>query len=114
MNCIASRRSLPIPFFAQLPQDGVEAIHPRFPKALEAGNPGAELLERLRPQRVNAKLRLGKLLDETRVAEDAQMLGNLGLPETEPLDDLAHRKRPVLEAFDDLESPRLRDRAQGR
>lgn len=66
-----------------------ERVHVVGPVAAERNEPGVELLERLRLDAIQATLRVDAGLDEAGVAEDAEVLGDRGLRESQALLEFA-------------------------
>src|SRR5712692_4860152 len=101
-----------VPLFFLVAKDLVESIESFLLDAAITLEPHVELLERLRPKAVDALLRDRPDFDESGVAEDAEVLGDLRLPEAEPRDDLSDRAGLTAQQLDDLEPVRFRQGAQ--
>jgi hypothetical protein len=84
-----------------------EAIEVRRPELPVGGEPVVELCERLRPDAIQAALRVRARLDEAGVLEHAQMFGHGRLADAEAVDKIADRPFAVAEEIEDRESPRL-------
>jgi len=95
-----------------LAKDVVEAIESFVDRAAVTLQPGVELVERFRAQAVDPLLRHRMDLDEPGIAQNTQMLRDLGLPEPEPHSDLPDRQGPAAKELDDLEPVRFREGAQ--
>ena len=67
----------------------LERVDVLRPEAPERGEPGIELLERLRPQPVEPSLRLDPRFDEPCVSQHAEVLGDRRLGEAQLALDLA-------------------------
>jgi len=96
----------------QAPKDLVEAVESLVPGAPVACEPGVELPERLRTELVDPLLAGRACLDDPGVAENAEVLRDLGLTHPEPLDDLPHREWLEAKELDDLQPVRFRESAQ--
>jgi hypothetical protein len=79
----------------------LEAFIPQLAIALE---PIVKLAQRLRAKLVEPLLGNRLHVDEARLFEHAQMLGDLRLVEIEALADVVHGARPGAEQFDDPEA----------
>jgi len=75
-----------------------------FPDSAIAFDPGVEFLERRGAQGVDAALGVDAGVDEARVGEDAEMLGDLRLVEAKLVDKVADGTRAAEEEFDDVEA----------
>src|SRR6267378_6249700 len=100
-----------VPLFF-LANDVFEAIESLLDDASIALQPRVELFERLRSKAVDPLLRDRPDLDEPGVAQNAEVLGHLRLPEAEPLDDFPDRAGLTAQQLDDLEPVRFRQGAQ--
>src|SRR4029450_8833750 len=69
--------------------------------------PLVELRERVRPDAVQAALRVRARLDEPGVLQDAEVLRHGRLAHPEVLDELSHRSLAIAEQIEDLKPPRL-------
>ena len=69
--------------------------------------PVVELFERVRPDAIQTSLRVRAHLDEPRIFEDAEMLGDGRLADAEAVDELADRPFAVAEQFEDRQTARL-------
>jgi hypothetical protein len=85
----------------------LEAIEVSCPKLAIFGEPVVELCERLRPDAVEAALRVGAHIDESRLFEDAEMFGHGGLADAEPVDELADRSLSLAEQIEDRQPARF-------
>src|SRR5256712_2139124 len=90
----------------------VDRLEALLPRAAVRRQPVVELLQGLRAQAVDALLRQRTHLDEPGFAQDAKVLGDLRLPQPEPVSDLPHRARLAAEQLDDLAPVRLRESAE--
>lgn len=70
------------------------------------------MLERGRTQGVDAALGVHAYVNETGGAEDAEMLGDLGLAETESTDEVADGAGAKAQEFDDVKAVRLGEGAE--
>jgi hypothetical protein len=84
-----------------------EAIEVRGPEFAVGGQPVVELGERLRPNAVQAALRIRPGLDQPRFLEDAEVLGHGRLAEADAADEVAHGSLAVAEQIQDLKPPGL-------
>jgi hypothetical protein len=84
--------------------EGVEATGPELAIGSE---PGIDLYEGLGAQSVPAPLGVVADLDQAGVAEHAQVLGDPGLAQRKPLDQLAYGTLPLAEEVEDLPPPGL-------
>src|SRR5687767_8679707 len=98
---------LPLFLCFPLADQGLEPIHPVAHPAPERLQPRVELIEGLRPQLVDALLRDRTYVDQTGVAEHAEVLRHLWLTQSEALRDLPYRSRLVAEQLDDAETVRF-------
>src|SRR5688572_25599329 len=98
-----------LPFFLCFPlvDQDLQPIHPVSHRAPERLQPCVELVERLGPQFVDALLRDRTDVDQTGVAEHAEVLRHLRLTQPEALRDLPYRARPIAEQLDDAETVRF-------
>ena len=70
----------------------LEGVNVGGPEAAELRQPGIELLKRLRPQLVEAALRIHPGFNEARLAQYPQVLGYGGLGHTKLALDVSHRQ----------------------
>ena len=77
----------------------------RRPELAVRGEPLVELRERLRPDAIQAPLRVCARHDEACVPQHAKVLGHRRLADAEAVDELADRPFSVAEQIQDLESP---------
>src|SRR5277367_992017 len=97
----------------QLTKHAIEALEIGFPDAPVSFDPDFQLFQRRRTQRVNPALRVHAHVHQSGVAEHAQMLRDLRLAQTQAMDHVADRPRPVTQQFHDLKAVRLGQRLQG-
>jgi hypothetical protein len=90
--------------------EGVQLPAPEAPVGLE---PLVQLLERLRPEGVQAPLGVRPDLDQPRLAEDPQVLGHAGLAEAEPGDQLVHRSLTLSQEVEDVTAVWLGEHLEG-
>jgi hypothetical protein len=88
----------------ELAEKGAEALEVALPNPPVPLEPGFQLLERRGAQGVNAALRVDANVDESGVAEDAQVFRDLGLTETQAADQVPDRARAVAQKFDDMKT----------
>src|SRR5687767_14261351 len=88
-----------------MPVQGIQAIQP---EAAIRRDPGLDLGQRLRPQRIPASLRVLPNLDEPCLAQHPQMLGNRRLAGAEDLDQIAHGALPLAQQIEDRSSCEFR------
>src|SRR3989442_15956902 len=100
-------------FSFELAKHVVELLESLLPRAAVRRQPVVELLERLRAQAVDPLLRHGTDLDEPGFAQDAKVLGDLRLPQPEPVSDLPHRARLAAGALRGLAPGPVRRSGQG-
>src|SRR5438093_6276560 len=100
-----------VPLFF-LAKDVVEAIESFPDDASIALQPRVELLERLRSKAVDPLLGDRTHLDEPGVAQHAEVLRDLGLPEAELRDDLPHCAGLSTKQLDDQKAVRFGQGAQ--
>jgi hypothetical protein len=84
-----------------------EAIEVCRPELAVRRKPVVELFERVRPDAIQTSLRVRAHLDEPRIFEDAEMLGDGRLADAEAVDELADRPFAVAEQFEDRQTARL-------
>jgi hypothetical protein len=84
-----------------------EAIEVRRPELAVRREPIVELCERLRPDAIQATLRICARLDEARVLEDAEMFGHARLAEAEAVDEFADWPFAVAEQIEERQPARL-------
>jgi hypothetical protein len=84
-----------------------EAIKVRRPEPAVGGEPLVELGERLRPDAVQAALRIRAGLDQPGILEDAEVLRHRWLAEAELLDELPDGPLAVAEQLEDRQPARL-------
>jgi hypothetical protein len=97
----------------ELVEKRVEALKVVLPKAAVALEPSLKLLERGGAQGIDAALRVHTNVNEAGVAEDAEMLGDLGLAEAEAADQVADGAGAVAQEFDDMKAVGLGEGAEG-
>src|SRR6266849_2240139 len=90
----------------------VELIESFVPRSAVWLEPFVELLKGLGAEAVDALLRYRMSLHEPRVAQHAEVLGDLGLPKAETLDDLPDRAWLPPEQLDNLPAVGFRESAQ--
>jgi hypothetical protein len=81
----------------KVPLQGVQALGPHLPVR---GQPGVERGQRAWVERVDPALGVDVCGDQTRVAQDAQMLRGPGLAQTQLLDQLPDRPWSLAQQFD--------------
>jgi hypothetical protein len=91
--------------------EGVEATGPELAVGSE---PGIDLYEGLGSQPVPAPLGLMADLDQAGIAKHAQVLGDAGLAQRKPLDQLAYGTLPLAEEIEDLPPLGLGHKLKGR
>jgi hypothetical protein len=96
----------------QLDQKRVEALEVGFPKTAVLFQPKFEFLKRGGTQGVNAALGVHANVNETGGVENAEVLGDLGLAETEAADQVANGAGAVAQEFDDVEAVGLGEGAE--
>jgi hypothetical protein len=84
-----------------------ESIEVRRPELAVRSKPVVELGERFRPDAIEAALRVRAHLDESRLFEHAEMLGDGRLADAETVDELADRPFAVTEQIEDRQTARL-------
>jgi AraC-like DNA-binding protein len=84
-----------------------EKVEVRRPQLPIRRQPLVELRERLRPDAVQAALRIGARLDEPGVLQDAEVLGHGRLAEPEVVDQLSDRPLALTEQIEDSKPPGL-------
>jgi len=84
------------------------------PEPAEGSQPGVDLLKRFRFQPIDTALRVHRGLDETGVAQDAQVLRHGRLRHTKPTLDLANRLFRRDQEAQDRAAVRLRDDGEDR
>lgn len=77
------------------------------PELTVGRQPLVELRKRLRPDPVQAALRVAARLDQPRSLEDAEVLGDGRLAERKAIHELADRPLTVAEQVEDREAPWL-------
>src|SRR5215510_10836021 len=87
-----------------------EAIEPLLPEAAVVGDPGVELLERLRAQRVEPPLSVGTHPDEAGFEQQPQVSRDSGLMDLQALDDVVHLLLSAPQNLDDLAARRISQR----
>jgi hypothetical protein len=85
-------------------EQGVQTLEVGLPNTPVLLQPHLKLLERLGPQGVDAALRIHANVNQSGITENAQVLGDLRLAETQPVNHVPDRARPVEQEFDDLKS----------
>jgi hypothetical protein len=88
-------------------EKGVEALEIALPNLAVAFEPGFELLEGGRAQGVDAALCVHANVHESGFAEDAEVLRDLGLAETEAGNQVADGARSAAEELNDVKAVRL-------
>jgi hypothetical protein len=84
-----------------------ESVEVRRPEPAVRRQPVVELRKGLWPDPVEPALRVGAGLNEPRVFEDAEVLGDAGLADLKAIHDLAYRPLAVSEQIEDRHPPRL-------
>src|SRR5262245_5538798 len=84
-----------------------EAIETRLPQLPVTGEPGIDLAERLRPQRIQAALPVRPHRDETRLVQDAQVPRDAGLMDAGFLDDVVDLPLAAAQRLDDAAPRRI-------
>src|SRR5919197_1538082 len=72
-----------------LVQMALEAIEGLAPEGAIRGQPVVNLAQRLRPQAVDTALRIDAHLDQARISQHAEVLGDRWLAQGQPVDELA-------------------------
>jgi hypothetical protein len=85
----------------------VEGVHSAFPETPERIQPGSKLLERSCPQLIDALLGDWLHVDQTSLAEDTQVFGNLGLMQRQSLGDLSDWAGSIAQKLHDAKTIRL-------
>src|SRR5271154_1328295 len=85
-------------------QHGVQPLEINFPNAPVPFDPDFEFFQRRRAQRVDSALSVYADVDESGVAEHAQVFRDLWLGQTKAMNHVADRPGPVAQQFDDLEA----------
>src|SRR5690242_15031640 len=80
----------------------VQAIKARLPDMAVGLQPCVEFMERLRAQLVDALLGDRMRLNNSGIAEHAEMFRHLRLMESESLGDFSDRARPITQEFDNV------------
>ncbi len=91
----------------------VQALELFFPQAAAALEPHIELLKGLGAQGIDTPLRGRADLHQSGLAEDAEMLGGLGLADSQPGDDAADGERSAGKQLDDLQAAGFGQGAEG-
>src|SRR5271156_734865 len=97
----------------QFCKHAVEALEIGFPDAPVSFDPRFQFFQRRRSQRINPALRIHAHVHESGVAEHPQMFRDLRLAQTQAMDHVADRSRPVTQQFHDLKAVGLGQRLQG-
>src|SRR5438309_5986974 len=95
-------------------QDFIQAVKALVPQPAVRSQPIVELTERLGSQVVDPLLSGATGLDDAGVTQHAQVLGDLGLAELQPVNDRAHGAWPTAQEFDYLPAGGLGQGAQRR
>src|SRR5882724_9054047 len=85
-------------------EQGVQTLEVGLPNTPVLLQPHLKLLERLGAQGIDAALRVHANVNQSGIAENAQVLGDLRLAETQTMNHVTDRARPVEQEFDDLKS----------
>jgi hypothetical protein len=85
-------------------QQSVQAAEVAFPNAAVSLEPDLQLLKRLGTQGIDAALGVDASLNESSVAEDAKVLGNLRLVKVQTVDQVADGAGTAEKELDDLEA----------
>jgi hypothetical protein len=85
----------------------LQSVESRAPEPAVRREPGVELGQRLRPQRVEAPPAVGPDFHEPRLAEDAEVLRRPRLGQAELVDELADRPGTVAHEVQDAPPVRL-------
>ena len=93
-------------------KQGVQALEIALPKTPVPLEPDLKLLERRGPQGINAALSCHANVHQSGITEHAEMFRDLGLAETQAMDQVADRAWPVTQEFDDSKTVRLGQRFQ--
>src|SRR6187397_1494273 len=103
--------------FSYLTQVGVQSFEALFPMAAVLTHPIGDLPQRPRLQSTRSPLRLPSLLDETRLLEHAEVLGDCRLAHVEGCGEVLDRRLALGEAGQDRAPRRVREggecRAEG-
>src|SRR5690606_30094780 len=94
-------------------QVSFEAVEGSLPQTSIRSQPGVDLGQRLRPEPIQAELGASPHVDESRLAEDPEVLGDGGLAHPQLGDQLAHRPLSIAEQVEDLTSGRFGDDRKG-
>src|SRR6202022_524008 len=89
--------------FLQFLQNFFESVVTVFPEAAVGPEPIVQFLEWLRPEAVDPLLGHWTNVHQPRVAEDAQVLGDLGLTQPKLVHYLPDRARSIEEQLHDLQ-----------
>jgi hypothetical protein len=82
-------------------QRGPEPVEARLPEASIPGDPGVDLPERRRAERVETPWPFGTDLHEARLLEDAKVPRDARLVDVDGVDDVVHRALTAQQRFDD-------------
>jgi len=85
-----------------------ECIETRGPEGPIRCQPVIDLLERMGPQPINPTLRIHTRLNQARVAQDAEVLGDRGLAHRQSVDQLSDRPLAGAEKVEDPPAVRFR------
>jgi hypothetical protein len=88
----------------KVPLEAVESLIPESPVGLD---PCIDLAKRLRPQPVEASLGIDADVDESRVAEHAEVLRDGRLAHRQPVHELAHGSLSVAQQVEDAAAVRF-------
>jgi hypothetical protein len=94
-------------------EKGIQPLEIALPNSAIPLQPLSKLLERRGAQGINAALGVHANINESSLAEDAKMLRDLRLPETQAMNHVPYGAWPVEQEFDDLKAVGLGERAEG-
>jgi hypothetical protein len=94
-------------------EKGIQTLEVVFPKTAITFQPHLQLLEGSRAQSIDAALGVRANMNETGIAEDAEMLGDLRLAQAEPADEVADGAGTAAQEFDDMKAVGLGQRTKG-
>src|SRR5271156_1940368 len=97
----------------QFRKHAIEALEIGFPDAPVSFDPRFQFFQRRRSQRINPALRIHAHVHESGVAEHPQMFRDLRLAQTQAMDHVADRSRPVPQQFHGLKAVGVGQRLQG-
>ncbi len=89
-----------------MPLEGVEVSSPELAVRLQ---PGLHVIQRLAGEPVDAARTVGACGDDAGIPQDPQVLGHVGLGDTELVDELRHVALVVQEQIEDLPAGRIGD-----